>query len=154
MKTRGIDMALVAVKSKKNLPAIPELVDQAKEYARASKASETRHGYANDLKSFKGFCDAQGVESLPASPQTVALYLTYLAKTKAVATIGRHMVAIAQAHKQAGLVNPVADPHVRSIVQGIRRTKGTAQRRKTPITGELLRDVLLTLNTSTLKHLP
>jgi hypothetical protein len=135
-------MALVLVKSPEGchtqggetqLPALISLADQATEYAKAAKASETRRGYASDLKRFAAFCEALGVEMLPASPPTVALYLTHLAQAHAVATIRRHMVAIAQAHKNTGLPSPVADPHVRSIVQGITRTKGTAQRKKTAL---------------------
>lgn len=132
-------------------PALVSLADQATEYAKASKASETRRGYASDLKRFAAFCKAHGVAALPASPPTVALYLTQLAQKHAVATIRRHMVAIAQAHKNAGLPSPVADPHVRSIVQGITRTKGTAQRKKTALTGDLLRDAVASLDVSTLQ---
>jgi integrase len=153
-------MALVLVKSPEGchtqggetqLPALISLADQATEYAKASKASETRRGYASDLKRFAAFCEALGVEMLPASPPTVALYLTHLAQAHAVATIRRHMVAIAQAHKNAGLPSPVADPHIRTIVQGIRRTKGTAQRKKTALTGDLLREAVASLNPSTLQ---
>jgi hypothetical protein len=153
-------MALVLVKSPEGchtqggetpLPALISLADQATEYAKASKASETRRGYASDLKRFAAFCEALGVEMLPASPPTVALYLTHLAQAHAVATIRRHMVAIAQAHKNAGLPSPVADPHVRSILQGITRTKGTKQRKKTALTGDLLKDAVSSLDPVTLQ---
>lgn len=143
-------MAIVAVK--KNLPALASIVDRAKDFANASKAKATRRGYDADLRDFTAFCDAHGVEALPATPQTVALYLTNLAEIgKAVATIRRRMVAIAQAHKERGFLNPVADPHVRAIVQGIYRTLGTAQRKKTALTAEHLPNALLTIDTATLK---
>jgi integrase len=143
-------VSLVVVEGpQKKLPVLVTLADQATEYAKASKASATRRGYASDLKSFTSFCEAHDEPSLPASPPTVALYLTHLAQAHAVATIRRHMVAIAQAHKNAGFPNPVADPHVRTIVQGIRRTKGTAQRKKTALTGDLLKDAVSSLDTST-----
>jgi integrase len=145
-------MALVAVKPKKTSLALVTLADKATDYAKHSKADETRRGYESDLRTFVAFCEEHGEPSLPASPQIVALYLTHLAETgKAVATIGRHMVAISQAHKQAGLPNPVADPHVRAIAQGIRRKKGTAQREKTALTMDLLREVLATLDSSSIK---
>jgi site-specific recombinase XerD len=136
------------------LVLIEETVEQAKEYAKASQAENTQRAYKSDLTDFTRYCDAHGFDPLPASPQTVALYLTDLSSTKSVrsnsgemvaasvATILRRMVAIAQAHKRAGLPNPVADPHVRSIASGIKRTRGTAQRKKTALTGDRLKEVL------------
>jgi integrase len=73
----------------------------------------------------------------------VALYFAHLAESgKAVATIRRHAVSIAVAHTIAGLPSPITDPHVRAILRGITRTKGTAQRKKTALTSDLLRDAL------------
>jgi integrase len=141
-------MSLVAVKTKKSLPALVTLADQAEEYACASQATNTRRAYESDLRSFATFCDAHGVDTLPATPQIAALYFANLASTgKAVSTIRRHAVSIAQAHKLAGLVNPVADPHVRKILQGIARTNGTASHQKSPLLIEHLRAVLKTLDT-------
>jgi integrase len=93
---------------------------------------------------------ANGFEAFPASAQTVALYVTELAATRTVSTIRRRVVSIAQAHKNAEHKNPVADPHVREILKGIANWKGTAQRKKTALTGDHLHDVLLTLDTETL----
>jgi integrase len=143
---------LVAVEPESPLAlSLTEIADQAEGFAHASKSKATRRAYAADLRDFTGFCYQHGVEVFPASPQTVALYLTQLAATKAVATIARRMVAIARAHKDAGHANPVADPHVRSIVQGIRRTKSTKQRKKDPLTGDRLREALASIDGSTLK---
>jgi integrase len=149
------------------LPALSRLADTATEYARSAKADNTLRAYASDLRHFAEFCSSHGVEVLPASPQTVALYFTYLASLPSVpkhpgnpesglapasvSTICRRMVAIAQAHKKAGLPNPVSDPHVREIIQGIKRSRGTVQHKKTALTAEHLPNVLLGLDTSTLK---
>jgi integrase len=136
------------------LVLIDQTVEQAKEYAKAAQAENTQRAYKADLADFTRYCDAHGFDPLPASPQTVALYLTDLSSTKcvrsnsgemvtaSVATILRRMVAITQAHKRAGLPNPINDPHVRSIVAGIKRTRGTAQRKKTALTGDRLKEVL------------
>jgi integrase len=61
------------------------------------------------------------------------------------------MVSIAQSHKKALLANPVADPHVTEIVQGIARSLGTAQRKKTALTADHLPSVILTMDTTTIK---
>lgn len=132
-------------------PAIQSIVDQARDYAQASKATATRKAYASDLRDFAAFCHELGESMLPATAQTVALYLTNLAATKTVATIRRRMVSIAQAHKERQFENPVANAQVQAIVSGITRTKGTAQRKKDALTGEHLRNALLTISTDTLK---
>jgi integrase len=136
-------MDFVTVEPKKTPLALASITERAKEYAHAAKADETKRGYASDLRSFLAFCADHGLGSAPAAPQSVALYLAHLAEHgKAVATIRRHAVSIAVAHKLAEFPNPVADPHVRAILQGITRTKGTAQRKKTALTADLLRDAL------------
>src|SRR5262249_14650290 len=49
-------------------------------------------------------------------------------------TIGRRVAAIRYAHKLAGHDAPTDDERVRATVRGIRRTKGTAPRKKAPAT--------------------
>ena len=152
-------MSASLVALEESLLALSNLADAATEYARGAKSKNTRRAYASDLRDFDAFCRAHGVDSLPATPQTVALYLTHLASgvpASSVATIRRRMVSIAQAHKKALLggvtpPNPVADPHVREIVQGITRSLGTAQRKKTALTADHLPSVILTMDTTTIK---
>jgi integrase len=45
-------------------------------------------------------------------------------------TIARHLAAISQAHKRAGLDWPTSHAGVRTVWQGIRRTIGVAQKKK------------------------
>lgn len=80
-----------------------------------------------------------GLESLPASRDTLALYLTVLAGVLKTATLQRRLSAIAQAHKLAGHESPTASPAVRLVWAGIRRTHGTAQEGKAPALAEDLR---------------
>jgi integrase len=80
--------------------------------------------------------------SLPATADTVALYLTNLASTHKPATLSRRVAAILQAHQIAGLESPTSSCKVRLVMAGIRRTKGTAQNAKTPVLiGDLRRFV-------------
>jgi integrase len=143
-------MALVIVEEKK-LPAIALLTEQARNYRKKAKASETHRAYASDLRSFTAFCQVHGVEPMPADPAVVGLYVTHLAETHAVATIERHQVSISQAHKKAGHPNPFAHPELRELIQGIRREKGTAQVKKTALTADLLKQAVDTIDTSTLQ---
>ena len=51
-------------------------------------------------------------------------------------TIGRRVAAIRYAHKLAGHAVPTDDERVKATVRGIRRTLGTAARKKAPATAE------------------
>jgi integrase len=123
--------------------ATSELFARARAYADASKSASTRHSYASDFADFAAFCQTQGFQSLPATPQAVALYVSGLADRLKVATIQRRIVAISQAHKEHGLESPTSHAAVRAILQGVRRTLGTAQRQKTPLTFDLVKAALL-----------
>ena len=117
----------------------PELAS-ARSYAAASRAENTRRAYAADMDAFASWCSAKGRTSLPADGPTVALYLAYMAdEGLSVATIGRALVAINQAHKVAGLEAPRAHRAVRETFAGIRRTLGTVQKGKAPMMPEAIR---------------
>ena len=85
----------LTVSQASNLPATlgPDLT-AAMGYAKAEKAHATRKAYGTDFRLFKAYCDAKGVSSLPATPETVAAYLAAEAKTAKPSTIGRHIAAI------------------------------------------------------------
>jgi hypothetical protein len=68
--------------------------------------------------------------------ETVALYISQLAETHKPATIGRHLAAIASAHKAHGFTAPGINATRRRLRMwqgGIRRTHGTAQTHKSPL---------------------
>ena len=106
---------------------LAEAIGRARTFAEASKATATRKAYAADLRDFAAYCARLDVSAMPADPAVVGTYLATLAQTKSVATIRRRMVAIAQAHKSAGALNPVAERQVQEILAGIVRTKARQQ---------------------------
>lgn len=65
--------------------------------------------------------------SLPATPETVAAYLTYLAPLCKVSTIQRRLSAISQQHTASGFDSPTHTAIVRLTMQGIRRTHAPTQ---------------------------
>jgi len=74
------------------------------------------------------------------------MYLSQLANNgRKVATIERALAAIAEAQRAAEYANPRQSAVVRSVLQGIRRTKGTAQNQKTPISIEDLHVIVAAL---------
>lgn len=117
------------------------LVQQAAAFARAAKAPSTLRAYAADWAHFLDWCGAQDRSALPATPETVALYLTALAATHRPAAITRRLTAITKAHQARGLASPatVSELAVGETLKGIRRTLGTAQKAKVPLlTADLL----------------
>jgi len=123
---------------------------KAAAFMQASKAPATRRAYDSDWRHFTAWCEHHHLASLPATPQTVALYLTDLAhpppgeKPRKAATITRRLTAINAAHKGNNLDSPATMNHrvVAATFQGIRRTLGTAQARKKPLTRERIVKVL------------
>src|SRR5829696_911816 len=50
------------------------LGEQAKVYLDASRAASTRRAYASAWAAFTAWCDGHQLASLPAAPETLALY--------------------------------------------------------------------------------
>jgi integrase len=119
-------------------PLAPYLA-MAERYVRSAKAANTIRAYRSDWADFERFCTGRGLPSLPAVPATVAAYAAEGAGRLKARTVERRLTAIAQAHDLAGLANPAADKLVRTVMAGVRRLKGTAQRGKEPLSPELLR---------------
>ncbi len=113
-------------------PSLYSAQERAHHYARESRASNTRRAYRADWADFTAWCGVHGRTALPASPETLVLYLSDRAATLKTLTLQRRLTAISQAHKAADLDTPTADRAVRQIMTGIRRQNGTAQAGKAP----------------------
>jgi hypothetical protein len=114
-----------------NLVPSPSL-EQAREFARRSKAENTLRGYRADWRNFCQWCDSHHLGPLPAPPDVVAAYIAECATRLKVGSIQRRMNAIDEAHKAVGLDSPTSSGMVQNTPKGIRRTMGTAaaQRRQ------------------------
>lgn len=113
--------------------ALQETMEQAREFADSAKSANTRRAYRSDFQHFATWCSDRALSSLPATPETMALYLTDLAATYKMATIERKRAAIVEAHKLANYESPTGGT-ARVVMQGIRRKLGKAQKRKTAAT--------------------
>jgi integrase len=121
------------------------LTEAAKTYVQAAKAASTRRAYQTDWRDFQAWCEGSGLESLPAAPETVAFYLTALARRLKVSTLQRRISAISQAHQAAQRESPTKSIAVRTVMAGIRRTHGTAQVGKAAAVTEDIKAMLDTL---------
>lgn len=116
-------------------PLVPEqLVQATARYAEAQHTSATKTAYTTDWRLYTLWCQQSNLCPLPASPETVALYLTYRAESgRKPSVIERDLTTISMAHTNANYESPRKSPLVRSVMKGIRRTKGTLQRQATPL---------------------
>jgi len=116
------------------------LAEEALGYAAASRSVRTREAYAVDWAHFEAWALARGLQPMPAEPATLVVYLTDLARTYKPSTITRRLASISVAHQTKGLPSPTADPRVRAVSRGIRRTLGVAPREAAPaVIGEIRR---------------
>lgn len=131
------------------LPAsLAGLAGQAADFTRAGTAGSTRKAYERDWADFCRWCAGHDVVPLPALPQVVGLYLTHCAGRLAAATLGRRLAAIATLHRLHDHPLDTRHPTIHTLLRGIRRTRGTAQRRVAAATTPLLRAMLSTCDSS------
>ena len=140
------DVTSLTKRSPETLPqTLRELEEKAEHYFRSARAPNTMKAYRHDLEDFATWCkvDAGNLQSFPAAPKTVALYLTDVAgRGLAAATIGRRMAAIAQIHQAAEVDDPTKTDLVRRTYRGIQNDIGTFQEGKAPILVPTLRRIL------------
>jgi site-specific recombinase XerD len=124
-----------------SLATLEPAKERSEHYASRSKSRATINAYAAGWQDFLQFCQPRQLTALPASDQTVADYLAWLADNGfKAATIARRLVVISQAHKAHNLDSPTTSSLVRRTHAGIRRTIGTAQQGKAPaLVGDLKR---------------
>ena len=128
----------------------PALLEAARNYVEAAKAPNTRRAYRTQWKTFATWCARYGREPLPAVPATLALFLADRAQAGLkVASLALGLSAIRAAHFDAGLADPTANPEVRTVWEGIRRTHGAAPRCAAPLTADAVRAIVAVLSTET-----
>lgn len=120
-----------------------DLVAATRATLAAAKASSTRKAYQSAWRAFSAWCGEHELASLPAAPETLALYVTHLARNgRKVATIERVVVAISQAHEMARFDSPRRTAIVRETLKGLRKRLGVAPTQKAPLTVDALADAV------------
>jgi integrase len=145
--SRNQNPPLVVLPIAASLPASASAsaeLEAALSFAEQEKSASTRRAYRSDWQIFTTWCVARGLEPLPATPETVARFLSAEATAGVKAsTIGRRAAAIGYAHKLAGYREPPSGAEaVKAVMRGIRRAIGTAPTRKSPATADLIGEML------------
>lgn len=106
---------------------LDRLVENARDYAKASTAENTNKAYAADWKHFARWCRLKGTDPLPPSPEMIGLYLTDLAAPTgpsaalSVSTIDRRLSGLAWNYAQRGFALDRKDRHIATVLAGIKR---------------------------------
>ena len=123
---------------------LEQLVAEAQAFVSAARSENTVRAYESDWAHFTEWCNAHCLSACPAAPETVALYLTALARSRKTSTLSRRLAAISHFHVRAKHPTPTDSVEVRTILSGIRRTKGIVAKRKKPFLGK---SVVAAINT-------
>jgi site-specific recombinase XerD len=108
-----------------------------------SKANNTVRAYKSDFNDFGLFCAQNGFKSLPTTPNTISLYLSYLSsKDIKVSTLKRRLVSIKVLHKLKGHYLDSKNPIIIETLMGIKRRKGSIQKGKKPILINNLKEII------------
>ncbi len=105
---------------------LARLEDVVKERLEAIFAPTTRRTYLSSLRLYDRFCTETGLN--PSEVRSVMAFCEHLAaQGRKIATIERHVAAIR-------LRYGIADERLRLYLRGLRRTLGSAQSKKAPLT--------------------
>jgi len=105
---------------------------------RSPPAAETLRLYRADWGAFVTWCDAERLAALPADPATVARFLQASVASLSAGALARRAAAIADRHRQNGLISPAGDPAVTALLRHTRRT-ATPRRPPSPRPAQLTR---------------
>ena len=125
---------------------IKKLQSQTIDNLKNSKASNTIRAYKADIADFVGFCNRHNLKFLPADPNIVSLYLTYLSKTSKFSTLKRRLASISMYHKTKGHYLDTKHPIISENLLGIKRLKGSIQIGKKPLLINDLKLIIQAIN--------
>lgn len=94
----------------------------ARRYSRKSRADSTWRAYRNDWRQFEAWCQTVALPSLPADPDTVAMFVASQAASGLnPSTLNRRLAAIRLVHLGSGHPSPHNALKVVEVMRGIRR---------------------------------
>ncbi len=144
-------------------PGLPSILDgevsRARAYIEAARAGATRRAYAADWATFTAWCAARELSPLPATPATVAVFVTSMKDgdpsavppraPRKLSTLSRYLAAINDRHKEAGCLTPGEQDgghQLRKTFAGIRNTHGVRRTQKAAADGDRLARMLAAID--------
>jgi len=131
---------MAAIVSRQSCELTSDLTAKVRRYADASLRQTTWLAYRRFFSRFTAWCELHERASLPASAETVTLFLADIADRYRPETLSGILTVIGHAHRAAG--HPFDRAGFHPIMQGIRRTYGSPNKRRTAITIDHLRELV------------
>ena len=140
--------AIIPAHEEVALPA--HISESAREYIKESRAERTRKAYSVAWRQFSTWCTINGRCPLPATPETLAGWITALAdgtdggEPRARATISLYLSAVVTAQRTAGHAFDRSNAFLVETWRGISRVKARTdiQRQAAPLLGKDLQSLL------------
>jgi site-specific recombinase XerD len=105
-------------------------------------AKNTIRAYRSDFKQFQNWCLQNNQEPIPATADTMAMYVDYLSENNKSATIRRRINSLGTVLKLSKNFDPTKDPEVILALKRMHRKIGRAQEQAKPLTKGLLSQLL------------
>lgn len=117
-------------------------------------APGTRRNLRSQWNSFKHFCDQFTLVHLPASPQTLSAYASFLSRrTSSFNYILNHLNAVRLLHLYKGFSTESFNSFALNLTKkGLKRMLGTSSRQKHPITPDILVSIHRSLDLTVPSH--
>jgi site-specific recombinase XerD len=109
-----------------------------------TRAAATRHAYDCDWRDFSAWCTEVGRGSLPATADTVRLYLVDQLQTWKLSTVERRLAAICSMHRDSGH-EPPHDRDTRELLKAARRAHGAPPASKAALSVDHLKQIIKTM---------
>jgi integrase len=117
-----------------------DLSAKVRRYVDAALSETTRRAYRRFFGRFTAWCELHGRANLPASAETVTLYLADIADRYRPGTLSTILTVIGHAHRAAG--HPFDRASFQLLMQGIHRTYGSPNKPRAAVKIEQLRELV------------
>ena len=105
-------------------------------------AENTIRAYRSDFMQYQTWCLKNNLDPIPASADTMAIYVDYLSKVSKSATIRRRINSLGTILKLSKNHDPTKEPEVILALKRMHRKIGRAQEQAAPLTKTLLDQLL------------
>ena len=105
-------------------------------------AKNTIRAYRSDFAQYQNWCLQNNQEPIPATAETMAMYVDYLSENNKSATIRRRINSLGTVLKLSKNHDPTKQPEVILALKRMHRKIGRAQEQATPLTKSLLSQLL------------
>ena len=111
-------------------------------------AKNTIRAYRSDLIQYQTWCLENGLAAIPATADTMSMYVDYLSGNNKSATIRRRINSLGTVLKLSKNYDPTKQPEVVLALKRMHRKIGRAQDQATPLTKTLLNQLLASCDNS------